>query len=979
MSTLRRLRSARAASRIAAITAACAMHATGFEARADGLADEAELHFQIARRRFQAGDFEGALEHFFTSNRLVRNRNVLFNIGGTYEQLGRLPEAHRYYVSALDGESDPRVIAEVNAALDRIAPRVAVLEVITDPPDAVLFLDRRDLGERGRSGRPLALTPGSYRVIAEREGYEPAQSDAVTVSIGQRTQLTLRLRRIVGTLAITGAPGVTARVDDEGSGVSCVAPCSLEVAPGAHSVYFTRPGYAPETRAIVVTARQRTTVSASLRALVGTLIVEADERDALVEVDGRVAGFTPLVLRDVAVGRRRVRVSLVGFRPVERTVEVRADGESRLTDVNLAPVTEITAASRSNEQVEDAPASVTVISAREIEAFQYPTIADAVQGVRGLYLSNDRAYNSIGIRGLGQPNDYGNRVLVQQDGAVLNDNLLYSSYVGHDGRTSLDLVDRIEVVRGPGSLLYGTGAISGVINLALRNRDIRTGASAGISGYGDGVGRVRATGSVRASRDAGVMVGISVAASQGIETPLTLPPAMPGGAPSEQRVGGVHRFLSASMSGRAWWRDLSAQWHVSFHENDIPIGAYATSVNDPTTRWTDGRVLGELRYEPRIGDKLQLFTRAYINMYRFLGTYAYDGGGLGREQYLGVWAGAEARAEWRPIELLRLTAGGEFQGHAIATLIGEASDRSMPTMPATRFMDVSRPYTVTSGYALVELTPTRWFRFTGGARVDAFSLVSPGFSFRGAMVFKPTQRTTIKVMGGRAFRAPSIYEQSYTDGISQRPGCPPLVPCSLRPEVIYSTEIEWTQRLSQDWSVTAAINSSYLVDILDTVGEGTMDNPIRYENGGDPVLSVGGDLEVRREFRQGWFFAASYNVQHTRFIGGMVAMPGLVNAPDHQGSLKMVAPLIPPYASAAVRGTFVGPRRIRQDSDERTTSALLGDIVVSGQVARLGLRYAFGVYNVLDWRWDVPVTETFASRTIAQPGRTFAVHLQAAF
>jgi outer membrane receptor for ferrienterochelin and colicins len=946
-------------------------------ALSDGLADEAELHFQLARRRFLAGDYEGALEHFFTSNRLVRNRNVLFNIGGTYEQLGRLPEAHRYYYAALEGETNERTLADVRAAIARLAPRVAVLSVQSDPPGATLYLDRRDLGERGRAGVALALVPGTYRVIAELPGYEPAEGGPVQVENGRESTLRLSLRRIVGTVSVDAPRGSTVRADDDRTGPSCAAPCTLSLAPGPHTVFVTREGFSSESRAIVLAERQQLSLSVSLRALVGTLVVESDERDALVEIDGRAAGFAPLVARDVPVGRRHVRVSLAGFTAVERDVTVSASGETRVADVRLDPVREITAVSRSAEGIDDAPASVSVLSAREIEAFQYTTIADAVQGVRGVYLSNDRAYTSIGIRGLGQPNDYGNRVLLLQDGAVLNDNLLNSSYVGHDGRSMVNDVERIEIVRGPGSLMYGTGAISGVINLSMRDRDVRTGASAGLSAYGDGVGRARASGSVRVARDAGATLSIATAASQGTTVPVLVAGGL-GGAVSTP-VAGVDRMLSASLTGRAWWRDLHAQWMVSFHEHDIPVGAYGTSVGDPTTRWTDGRAMGELRYEPRISEKFQLYTRAFVNLYRFLGGYAYEAGAFNREQYLGVWTGAEARGVWTPHRSIKVTFGAEGQWHPFAQLSGDASDRTMPSAPSTRYLDVSRAYGVGSGYALIDWRPVAWFRLTGGARADAFSTVAPGLSFRAAMLFYPGPRTTLKVMGGRAFRAPSIYEQTYGDGMTQRAACPPSLPCGLLPEHVYTGELEWVQRIGADWTLVASANVSALDAGLDTVGAGTITDPLRYQNSADPVISAGGDLEVRREFRQGWFFVGSYNVQHTRFLGTTIARPGLVNAPDHQGSLKMVAPLLPPYASAAIRGTFVGPRRVRQDSDDWTTPALLGDVVVSGQVARLGLRYAFGVYNVLDWRWDVPVTETFASRTMPQQGRTFSVHLQAAF
>src|SRR4029078_8461188 len=138
-----------------------------------------------------------------------------------------------------------------------------------------------------------------------------------------------------------------------------------------------------------------------------------------------------------------------------------------------------------------APCWITVIDGQELRAFGYPHIAEALRGVRGVTISNDRAYYSANIRGLGEPNDYGNRLLVLSDGASLNDNLVNSSYIGPDGRVDLHDVSPIEVVRGPGSLLYGTGAFSGVVNLVPREKDEPSGVHGGISTYDNAVARAR--------------------------------------------------------------------------------------------------------------------------------------------------------------------------------------------------------------------------------------------------------------------------------------------------------------------------------------------------------------------------------------------------------------------------------------------------------------------------------------------------------
>src|SRR4051812_30115288 len=83
-------------------------------ARAGGLADEAELHFQIATEHYQRGEFREALEHFLFSNRIVPNKNVVFNIARTFEQLRRFADAHRYYVDALSVEDSPQVRGDIN-------------------------------------------------------------------------------------------------------------------------------------------------------------------------------------------------------------------------------------------------------------------------------------------------------------------------------------------------------------------------------------------------------------------------------------------------------------------------------------------------------------------------------------------------------------------------------------------------------------------------------------------------------------------------------------------------------------------------------------------------------------------------------------------------------------------------------------------------------------------------------------------------
>ena len=934
-----------------------------------GLADEAELHFQLGAERYLAKDFRGALEHFMASNRLVPNRNVVFNIARSFEQLRRFADAHRYYVDALAEETDAAVRQQIEAAMARIAPQVAVLDVVTDPPGATIYIDRKDLGSRGTSPRPLALAPGRYQVLVELPGHEEAVSGVVEAALGTTTRVELRLPRILGTVKVEGDAGGRVHLDDELAPPRCEVPCELALPPGAYTLYVTREGHRTWTRSVKVTAHAVSEVRASLSPLTGTVVVTADEREALVELDGVVVGFTPVVVPSVPVGRRSIRVSLRGFAPVELAVEVVANQQVSLEDVRLEPIREVTAASRFTETIEDAPSSVSIVPSQELRAFAYPTIAEALRGIRGISVSHDSIYSSLNVRGIGQPNDYGNRVVVLADGMVLNDDIVSSSYVGFDGRTDLGDVERIEVVRGAGSVLYGTGAMSGVINLVTRGRDAPDSAHASIGTAENGVGRVRAGFHYNLGEDAGIWASVGLARSDGYQETLGGRP----GVATTTTASGFDAFESGTTAGRIWWGPLTAQWFYTSRDQETPVGAYGSVVGDGRTRLADRRAMGEVRYEPKLGDFGELLVRGFANTYRFRGRYQYGDAEQILERYEGTWVGGEARFVLTPLEdprRLRISVGGMGERHLRANMRGEAIEGA----ERETFLEEDHPYTVGAAYALVEGSPASWFRFSLGGRYDHYSTFGGSFNPRLALIFRSSEEGVLKVMGGKGFRAPSIYELYYNDG-----GVSQVASEGLTAETSYSGEVEYAHRLSADWTGLVSVHGSYFDKLIETRGAGTPDAPLTYANSDAPVVTAGADLELRREWRQGWMLSVAYGVQTARYLelpeDAESDNPRLINVPGHIASLRGAAPIVPGLATLASRLSVEGPRRISLADDAETRPAIIADVVLSGELSRYGVRYAAGVYNLFDWRYAVPITEGFGASTFPQRGRTLLVEL----
>ena len=146
-------------------------------------------------------------------------------------------------------------------------------------------------------------------------------------------------------------------------------------------------------------------------------------------------------------------------------------------DLLTVHIDSVYSSSKFEQKVTEAPASVTIVSAEEIQKFGYQTLADVLRDIRGFYVTYDRNYSYLGFRGYSQPGDYNSRVQLLVDGHLLNDDLYDQALLGTEFPLDLDLIDRIEVVRGPGAVMWGPNAVNGVINIITKSAGATKGAS----------------------------------------------------------------------------------------------------------------------------------------------------------------------------------------------------------------------------------------------------------------------------------------------------------------------------------------------------------------------------------------------------------------------------------------------------------------------------------------------------------------------
>lgn len=925
------------------------------------LSEEADLHFIQGIEAYRRADFNQALQHLLQSNRLVPNRNVTFNIARCYEQLGQFEAAYRHYHEVWRLESDAQGKAAAKAALDRIGPKVALVEVQTDPPGARVYVDRTDLGARGLSPQTLALSEGQHTLIAQLDGHEAARSEPVQLRLGQSRTVTLQLPQILGQLEMRGSPeGAELRLVEDGPVLGTI-PGTIDLPPGQHVLLVSAPGHREARVPVSVQPKASSQASVELNLLTGTLVVDADESEALIEIDGQAQGFTPTVLRDVPVGQHTVRVYRAGFKPYEIEVEVQTDEEQRIW-AQLLAANEVVGASRVAQSVEDAPASVTLISQQEIRAFGYETLYDALQGLRGVFPSDDRTYSTLGVRGLTRAGDYGNRMLITLDGHTLNDDQLGSSYVGRDFYTDLSNVQRIEFVRGPGSALYGSNAFFGVVNVVTADAEQLPRPQIEIA-HGDArLARIRAAAGHSFSKKAGFWVSASTLKGQGEDLKLNDP--LSG---ETTTVAGADETLAHSFMAKSWWGDLNLQAYYNMRDKRIPTGAYETILGDQRAHSLDRRAFIEARYEPRFGD-MRLNLRAWIDHYSFSGGYPYadEDVQLLEDSWSGTWTGAEVRFGGQLAQgALNYTLGAEVRAHLDAQLRGQDA--------GGRFLDVDAGFQVYAAYALADWRIVRALNLNASLRFDHFTNAASSLSPRLALIYRPSSSDLIKLIAGRSFRAPSPYELYYGDG-----GITQVAANYLEPEGVITAEFEYSHSFMP--GVQLIVGGFYnridsLIDLVPVEEQpGGDEELLKYTNIDELVHALGAELELRREWRQGWLFSGTYSYQHVR-VGELSGGERLTNSPSHLAAVKLAAPLARTGLTIANRARLEGPRLTR--AGDETDAALLWDLTLSGSFLEGHLDYALGVRNLLDWRAEHASGEEFLQITrIPQPGRTIFASLR---
>ncbi|GAM10787.1 iron-regulated outer membrane virulence protein [Geobacter sp. OR-1] len=620
---------------------------------------------------------------------------------------------------------------------------------------------------------------------------------------------------------------------------------------------------------------------------------------------------------------------------------------------------DLVTATRRVTPLHKAPAIATVITADEIRNMGARNLRDVLKMVPGIGIStNAWGVNMVEVRGI--RTSMNDKILVMIDGHSLNRNINGSALYQVADALPVENIRQMEVVRGPGSALYGSSAFVATINVITHDADEIDGVEAKIDGgsfdtfKGNLVGAVSsgdklaASGSFDYFRTNGPKLHVESDALR--STPFSMAPGT-AHLDAEQ----TDAFL------KVIYGDLSFRGHYLTSRKGYYIGMGNAltddSYSDKENYW------GELAYDLRLSGTLAAHIKLSYDHYGqdshvkiFPNGFGggFPQGMIGNPQVKDRTFGTEIQVDWAPFKGNRLIVGLAYEGMQQYYVKQMANFNPLTYADIGAFQEVADWNRETSRQIWATYLQDEWqllerLNLTAGVRYDHYSDFGGTINPRAALVWNLLDEVDLKLLYGRAFRAPS-FQELYDINNPAVLGNP-----ALKPERIETWEAGATYRLSRALN----IDLNYFYSAIDNlINKDSSVTPAVERNIGKSVtqgveLGLNGSAFTTLQWR------ATYAWQAPR---DDLTGQRLPYVPAHRatGSLNYA---LTRNVTLHTDLHWTGPRpRDTGDTRAESPSYTTVDLAATAHDFYKGLEIQVAVHNLFDKRYSDPDTSGAAQK-----------------
>ncbi len=519
-----------------------------------------------------------------------------------------------------------------------------------------------------------------------------------------------------------------------------------------------------------------------------------------------------------------------------------SDTMDELLNMSLDELQEmpVVSATKTLTPLSKVPATIRVITAEDIRRYGYLTLEEALGDLPGFQFRNINGFNTYTfMRGLPSQN---NLILLMVDGVEINEINSGGFYGGM--QYNLENVKRIEVVYGPSSVLYGTNAVSGIVNIITNSPELyaskkNSSASGGFGNFDTALGDFR-TGYYDAEKDLGVTLSGRYMRSDKAEL---------GGEEGDDNWGeAMENFENSyALEGRIKYGD----WQAGVLYQDKQASR-TTNYKSTGTDYTDSGTLWHitflntwLRHTYAFSPTLYLKSLVYYrdttvqdDTIGYIKDAPAPGMQVGYYRPNSLW-GVEEQIDYEFYAGQRLTLGAllEYEDLSEAFSYSYSSDATeAPPSPDTPDKIKSRLF---SSYLQTNHEVTSSLSLAAGVRYDNSDSYGEVYTPRASLVYNSRPLTT-RLLYSEAFRAPRPWDYNFGTGNPD-----------LKPEKMRSAEAAAEYLFSKAFAASLSLYYNSVADklVLDSVQN-------RWTNTGK-VVTRGLEVDMRYRSEQ-WHAYANY-------------------------------------------------------------------------------------------------------------------------
>ena len=625
-----------------------------------------------------------------------------------------------------------------------------------------------------------------------------------------------------------------------------------------------------------------------------------------------------------------------------------------LLDIEVKAEKYISSASKYSQTPEEAPSSISVITSEQIQAYNYRSLSQLLNAQKGFYNYNDKTDDYIGVRGFGRNSDHNNRILMLLNGHRLNPYQADYAPINQQIGIEMENIERVEIVRGPGSTLYGNNAVHAVINVITKKNN-NTFVPLMSLKYGSHNSRSVAFNFGNQLNDDfefSILGNYSGTDGENLYFREFDTPENNNGIAED-----LDRFRTLSVLTSLTYKDFQLSGMVRDYDNDIPSAPFNALFNEPQKQYNNLEYV-DFKWSPRLAYDKFLIGKVTFDHYKYGSNIPYpfiknDVEFIG-ETYT---FGSAIQFIWDILPNNRIISGIDYTDNFESTYKYFSG--------STSIVDDVWAYKLFSIYFQNEYQYNADLSIYFGLRRDDFVGQEVAYNPRAGIVFSPFTDHTFKFLYGRSFRAPNLHEAN----LEERNIARFKKNENLKSEFINTAEFIWNYSIRENLSSSASFYWYKMEDLIEQV-EDPIDDLLQYINNTD-VSAFGVELELGYDFSLGSSYI-NYSYQSAEDNNGVK----LNNLPTHLFKIGGYSKIYK-FLNLAFDLSIESERRTIHNEYTKPIYLLNSNIFTNNIFNKFS--FALSIHNVLNYTINHPAGRELKQKSITQPYRNYLFTIRYGF